>query len=146
MTLAKVYGANELAFAVSRWAKTAWANCANCANRFPQVVRNIGCLRPVTRVSATSVSVRRLGPEMRAQHGGGLVVGLDALLQEAGQRKEAVDGAGIVHIGRLDAGLDQPVGIGAALVAQRVVARCQHEGGGQAGQIPGQQWPDPEPS
>src|SRR5260370_14082812 len=119
MTLGKVCGAKELSLAVSRWAKTACANCANCANRFPQVVRNIGCLRPVTRVSATSVSVRRLGPEMRAQHGGRLVVGLDPLLQEAGQRKEAVDGAGIVHIRRLDAGLDQPGGIDPALVAHR---------------------------
>src|SRR5580704_18943725 len=123
-TLAKAYGGKELSFAVSRWAKTA---CANCANRLPPVVRNIGWPRPATRVSATSDSPRGLRPEMRAQHGGRLVVGLEPLLQEAGQREEAVDGAGIVHVGRLDAGLDQPVGIGAALVAQRVVARRQHE-------------------
>src|SRR5882757_3661438 len=98
------------------WAKTGCANCANCANRFPPVVRNIGCPRPATRVSASNVSQYLLRPEMRAQHGGRLVVGLEPLLQEAGQREEAVDRAGIVHIGRLDAGLDQPVGIGAALV------------------------------
>src|SRR5260370_40203587 len=127
MTWAKVYGAKELSFAVSGWAKTACANCANCANRLPQVVRHIGCPRPATRVSATSVSPHRLGPEMRAQHGGRLLVGLDALLQEAGPRKEAVAGAGLIHVGRLDAGLDQPVGIGAVLVAQRDVARRQHE-------------------
>src|SRR5580704_18703419 len=69
--------------------------CGNCANwRFPPVVRNIGWPRPATRVSATSVSPCRLRPEMRAQHGGRLVVGLEPLLQEAGQREEAVDGAG----------------------------------------------------
>src|SRR5216683_4238920 len=87
--------------------------CGNCGNwRFPPVAGNIGCPRPATRVSASNVSQHLLRPEMRAQHGGRLVVGLEPLLQEAGERKEAVDRTGIVDVGRLDAGLDQPVGIG----------------------------------
>src|SRR5205807_5373601 len=85
--------------------------------------------RPVTNVSMPSISPQPLSAEMRAQHGSRLVVGLESLAQEPRQRKEAMDGAGVVHIGRLHPGIDQPVGIGAALVAQRIVARGQHEGG-----------------
>jgi len=56
----------------------------------------------------------RSHPEVCAHHGRSLVVRLEPLAQEPRQREEAVDGAGIVHVGRLDAGIDQPVGIGAA--------------------------------
>src|ERR1700681_718285 len=49
----------------------------------------IGRPAPATRVSATSVSRRRLGPEMRRHHRRRLVVGPQSLLQEAGQREEA---------------------------------------------------------
>src|SRR5882757_6921079 len=65
------------------WAKTGCANCANCANRLPPVAGNIGGPRPATRVSASNVSQHLLRSEMRAQHGGRLVVGLEPLLQEA---------------------------------------------------------------
>src|SRR5882762_8707976 len=58
--------------------------CGNCGNwRFPPVAGNIGGPRLATRVSATSVSPRRLGPEMRRHHRRRFVVGLKPLLQEA---------------------------------------------------------------
>src|SRR5258708_4323851 len=78
--------------------------CGNCANwRLPREAGFLEEPSPVTRNSATNNSPRPLYAEMRAHHGGRLVVGLETLLQEAGQREEAVDGAGIVGVGRLDA-------------------------------------------
>src|SRR5262245_35819893 len=97
-------------------------------------------LLPDATAVANSPSGPPLSPEERAQHRGRLVVGLEPLAQEARQRKEAVDGAGIVDVGRLHPGIDQPLGIGAAFVAQRIVARRQHEGGRQAFEVLGEQW------
>src|SRR5216684_8087123 len=106
--------------------KTTTGNAGNAANLI--LCRRETLVPPplVTNVSVTNVL---LGAEMRTQDGGRLVVGLESLAEEPRQRKEAVDGAGIVHIGRLHPGIDQPLGIGAPLVAQRVVTRGQHEGG-----------------
>src|SRR5258705_4285803 len=86
--------------------KTTTGNSGNPANLILCRRETLGAVPPVTRVSPSSVF---LGAEMRAQDGGRLVVGLETLAEEPRQRKEAVDGAGIVHVGRLHPGIDQPV-------------------------------------
>ncbi len=93
----------------------------------------------LSRYFSVCLTGRGSGSEVGGQRGGGLVVGLEALFQETREREEAVDRAGIVHVGRLDARIDQPLGIGAALVAQRIVARGQHEGGREACEVARQQ-------
>src|SRR4051794_29997580 len=79
-------------------------------------------LHTVTNVSVTNVFPQPLGAEMGAQDRGGFVVGLEPLALKSRQRIEAVDRAGIVDVGRLHASVDRAIGIGAAFVAQRVVA------------------------